>query len=65
MFRKVVARLDDPSLPIYTLSNGLEHTACVEMLDKECPITPIAYDAKIQGVCAVKGIEERLLSKLP
>ena len=38
MFRRVVAKLYDPAVEVYTLANGMEHVACVEMADKNCTI---------------------------
>jgi predicted dehydrogenase len=64
MFRRVVAKLDDPSLPVYTLENGMEHTACVEMLDKKVAITPVDSE-KIDGIYCVPGIRDRIAAALP
>jgi predicted dehydrogenase len=62
MFRRVVAKLYDPSVEVYTLANGLEHVRCVEMADKKCPIENVECE-KINGVCTVKGIEELIDSR--
>ena len=62
MFRRVVAKLDDPSVEVYTLANGMEHVAGVEMADKNCTIENIA-STKIDGVCVVDGIENEVESR--
>lgn len=55
MFRQVLMKLDHPELPVYTLQNALEHTNCIEMLDRACPIRPV--DAvKKDGVFCFPGL---------
>ena len=59
MFRRVVAKLYDPAVEVYTLANGMEHIACVEMADKNCTIENVP-SVKIDGVCVVDGIENEV-----
>ena len=63
MFRQAVLKLDHPELPVYTLENALEHTNCIEMLDRSCPIQPVEA-VKKDGVYCVPGLMEWFEEKL-
>jgi len=62
MFKLVTDRISDPGVPVYTLTNALEHTRCVELLDHSCPIENIAADY-IDGLYRVAGLEQRFMEK--
>ena len=62
MFRLALDRIDDPATPVYTLENALEHTRCIEMLDRTLPITPAEAEYR-EGFYAVPGLEARLAAK--
>lgn len=62
MFRIVASKIDDPSVPVYTLVNALEHTRCVELLDKSCPIETVPAEYR-DGVYCVAGTAERFAAR--
>lgn len=62
MFRTVIAKLSDPKVAVYTLQNAIEHTRCVEMLDRSCPIESVAA-VKENGVYCVPGLEEKFTTE--
>ena len=59
MFRQILAKLDDPSVPCYTLENAREHTHCIELLDKTCKIRDVKAEKEAQnGYWCVPGLPE-------
>ncbi len=56
LFRTVINKLDNPLEKVYTLQNALEHTRCVEMLDRECPICDVE-SVRENGIYCVPGLE--------
>lgn len=59
MFRRVLSKLADPSVEIYSLENGMEHTACVEILDSTCSIRNVKADFH-DGFYVIPGIIEKI-----
>ena len=58
MYHQILRKLDDPSLPIYSLENALEHTRCIELLDQTCAIQNIPAE-KRDGVYCVPGLADQ------
>lgn len=62
MFKLVTDKIFAPDVPVYTLANALEHTRCVELLDRSCPIENIAA-SYVDGLYRVAGLEQRFMEK--
>lgn len=59
MFRQILSKLDDPSVPCYTLENAREHTHCIELLDRTCEIRNIKAEREPKnGYWCVPGLPE-------
>ena len=63
MFRVALDRLDHPQTPVYTLANALEHTRCVELADRTCPVLPVPAAPNSDGVYCAPDIPARFAAR--